>query len=358
MIIIITLNFIQIHLHTTRSVVLMENILNNVEKCLLFTGTFGRNGCTANCLGCFVGEAGDKNSMYHGNIDQIHDLLSFLPNLSRVMIDGNPDPSVDPEFCNVAAKLFQKKGIAVSFCTNGVKNEEVIKKLIHGLDVSLIHKICFSIDSLDESKNSFMRGVNISQQSIFNSMKYLKDLGIEVQVYFTIWPANMDEDWGKYRDFFETRGVYINGRFGNVESAHGRINHVPETDILKIREKYKDIRLNLLLANDAEYEEYMTTFVANKEFRCTNLSKINVFLTEDGIKATYYCPIVSTVYPEYFFDIHDLDMPTFYKDLTKTGDCPVARQALGFESEKLHHVCRFYKKIPKKPLPEKTLVSF
>ena len=199
---------------------------------------------------------------------------------------------------------------------------------------------------------------DVSRKNILNSMKYLKSLSIKMQAFFTIWPDNMDEDWDEYRDYFESRGVYTSGRFGNVESANGRIKHVSEDKILEIRKKYSDIRLSVLLANDAEYKDYLSTFVVNDEFRCTDLKKINVFFTEDGIKASYYCPIVSTVYPEYFVDIRDLALPAFYEDLIKTGICPIAKEAMGFESMNLHHICRFHKSLPKRNLPEKALISF
>jgi MoaA/NifB/PqqE/SkfB family radical SAM enzyme len=336
----------------------MNNLLNAVDTCVLFTGTFGRRGCTANCLGCFVGEYEENNPMYQGTIKQIYELLPLLPNVKRVNIVGNPDPSVDTKFCNAVAKVIQEHGKQISFCTNGVGCDKVVKMLVEGLDPSLIHAFVFSVDSLDEEKNSFMRGTKISLQSIFESMKYLKGLDIGVQAFFTVWPANMDEDWEAYRVFFESRGIYVNGRFGNVESAKGRIDHVPEMKILEIRNKYPNVRLSVLLANDEEYMGYMDTFVAKDEFRCTDLTKIKVYLTDEGIKASYWCPIVSTVYPEYFDDIRNLRLPDFYEKLIKTGICPIAKQAFGFENKGLHSICRFHKTLPKKLLPKNPFVSF
>ncbi|GHU76225.1 hypothetical protein FACS1894188_08430 [Clostridia bacterium] len=335
----------------------MNTILNSVDTCVLFTGTYGRRGCTANCLGCFVGESEANSPMYQGNIEQVYELLTLLPNLNRVNIVGNPDPSVDTRFCNHVAKFLQEQGKQISFCTNGVGSDKVVKNLIEGLDPLLIYTFVFSVDSLDEEKNSLMRGRNISLQNIFQNMKYLKSLGVDVQSFFTIWPINMNENWDEYRDFFESRGIHVNGRFGNIEAAQGRIEHVPEEKILEIRETYKNIRLSVLLANDDEYKNYLATFVAKNEFRCTDLKKIKVHLTENGIKASFWCPIVSTVYPEYFVDIRDLKLPTFYEELLKTGICPVAMQAMGFESTDLHHICRFCKKPSKKQLLDKNLVS-
>lgn len=332
----------------------MNSILSGVEACCLFTGTNGRRGCTANCRGCFVGEFEASNSMYQGNTEQVHELLGTLPNLRRVNIVGNPDPSVDTEFCNVTARLIQQKGKEISFCTNGVRCDEVVKKLVEGLEPSLIHAIVFSIDSLDEKLNTFMKGTKISLQKIFQTMKHLKGMGIGVQAFFTIWPDNMDEDWTAYTDFFESQGVYTSGRFGNVESAQGRVAHISEDNILQIRKKHNDVRLSILLANDDEYNEYLSTFVANDEFRCTDLKKINVYLTEGEIKASYYCPMASTIYPIYFAPIQDLKRPFFYEDIIKTGYCPIAEQCMGFKSTKLHPICRFHKNLPKKILSKES----
>ena len=331
----------------------MENVLNNIEAICLFTGTNGRRGCTGNCLGCFADDFDQSKPMYQGSLTQVRELLSLLPNLKRVNIYGNPDPSVDPEFCNEVAKLCQQMGIQVAFFTNGVRFEKTVNKLIDGLDPSLIHAICFSIDSLDEKKDAAMKGVEISHQSIFQTMENLQRMGIDIQAQFTIWPINMDEDWSAYKEFFESRGVYINGRFGNVENAKGRIQHVPEEKILEIRERHKDVRLSVLLANDEEYNHYLSTLVANDEFRCTDLRKVNVFLTEDEIKAFYFCPMVSTVYPEYYKNIRDLSLPFFHEQLLETGICPIAEYATGFKSATLHHICRYHKNLPKKLLPKR-----
>lgn len=315
--------------------------------CSLFTGTYGRRGCTANCVGCYTGMFEKRYSMYQGNVGQIYELLSVLPNLKRIFIFGNPDPSVDYEFCNVAGRIFQSRDIEVLFVSNGVGGIETVKRIIDGLDTSLIRGFGISIDSLDEKKNSAMKGIHISLDDAFQSIKYLKNLNIDVKIFTTVWPMNEDEDWKEFVEFFETRGIYTVIRFGHVEGVQGRVSHVSERKILEIRGKYEDIRLATILANDEEYENYLSTYVAQKKFRCTNFDNISVFFTDGEIKATYSCPIISHIYPEYLVNIRDLKLHSFYENLIKNGICPVSGQALGFKSETLHSVCRFYKKLSK-----------
>ena len=336
----------------------MSHILTEIQRCSLFTGTYGRKRCTAKCLGCYIGESETYDSKYQGNIAQVHELMSLLPNLEEVVIMGNPDPTVDPDFCNEAAKLFQSKGIRTIFFTNGVGGIEMAKKLTKGLDPTLIRGFAFSVHSLDEEKDSKMKGIKVPLDGIFQSMKYLKGLNINVLASFTIWPINMNDDWTEYFNFFESRGVLIGNGFGSVEAANGRIEHVPKEKILEIRKRHSGARLSTILANEEEYQEYLSTFVAEQKFKCTNLKRVDVCFTEKEIKATYSCSLVGTVYPKYFKNIRDYNINEFHENTLETGHCPVHKQALGFEIEGLHPVCRFYKRLSKKPLAKNPPLSF
>jgi len=326
----------------------MNNILNGVVRCSLYTGTYGRKRCTAKCLGCFVGESETFNSEYQGNTSQVHELMSVLPNLKEAVIMGNPDPSVDTEVCNETAKILQSKCIRVSFLTNGTGDMDIIRKIIDGLDLSLIYGFGFSVDSLDDDKNSILKGKNISLKNTIYNMMLLKDLGIYVVAFFAIWPTNMNDNWQEYTDYFESRGIHVSSSFGSIASAQGRIKHVSEEEILKIRGRYSDVRLATVLANDDEYQEYLSTYVTKNKLQCTSLKKINVYFTGGGLKASYSCPIISAVYPEYLVNIHDIDFHAFHDNTIKTGYCPVAKEAIGFKSAKLHPICRFHKFKPKK----------
>ena len=336
----------------------MNDILTNVEFCSLFTGTNGRRGCTGNCAGCFTGKIAYNHNKYQGHVDQVHELLSILPNLKRVLIFGNPDPTVDPEFCNATAKILQSKGIEVLFTTNGTGTIETVKRIIEGLDLSLVSTFSFSVDSLDEKMNAKIKRTFVSLQNIFESMNYLLNLNICVQTLFTVWPTNQDEDWKAYVDFFESRGVCVGHGVGCIQTAEEKIAHVSEKKLLEMREKYSEVGLATILATDEEYEEYLLTYVHGNRLKCTNYKNLTVYFTEKEIKATYLCTILSSIYPEYLMNISDLAPHKFYENTRKTGICPVAKEAMGFESVNLKPVCRHYVQKPREFVTVQSVLSF
>ena len=103
-------------------------LLKKVKSLTLYTGTYGRRKCTCSCIGCTQESYGRKHKEYQGNLEQIQKIIEKLPNLEEAYILGNPDVSVDTEFCNLAAKEFIKRGKKVMFSTSGYNGVKVIKK--------------------------------------------------------------------------------------------------------------------------------------------------------------------------------------------------------------------------------------
>ena len=133
-------------------------LLKKVKSLTLYTGTYGRRKCTCSCIGCTQDSYGWKHKEYQGNLEQIQKIIEKLPNLEEAYILGNPDVSVDTEFCNLAAKEFIKRGKKVMFSTSGYNGVKVIKKLIQDIDPNNIQYISYSIDSLDNEKLLFLKG--------------------------------------------------------------------------------------------------------------------------------------------------------------------------------------------------------
>ena len=127
-------------------------LLENVEVLTLYTGTYGRKKCTCSCIGCTQESYGRKHEDFQGNLGQIKTIIEKLPNLQDAYILGNPDVSVDTEFCNQAAKEFIKHGRKVMFSTSGFDGLNVIKKLTDGIDAKDISYISYSIDTIDRRK--------------------------------------------------------------------------------------------------------------------------------------------------------------------------------------------------------------
>ena len=114
---------------------------------------------------------------YQGNLEQIQKIIEKLPNLEEAYILGNPDVSVDTEFCNLAAKEFIKRGKKVMFSTSGYNGVKVIKKLIQEIDPNNIKYISYSIDSLDNEKLQFLKGTNkIDIKEIDKAIYYCKEM--------------------------------------------------------------------------------------------------------------------------------------------------------------------------------------
>ena len=108
--------------------------LDKVKDLTLYTGTFGREKCTCNCIGCTQGGIIKEKEPYQGNINQIKKIINKLPNLENAYLLGNPDISVDTDFCNEAAKEFERNNISVMFSTSGYGGNKTIKRLVSGLN--------------------------------------------------------------------------------------------------------------------------------------------------------------------------------------------------------------------------------
>jgi hypothetical protein len=102
------------------------------------------------------------------------------------------------------------------------------------------------------------------------------------------------------------------------------------------------MRFPYCLTTNEEYEIYRSSYVDKGMVKCTNLTSAYIYLEEDGVKTSVFCPMLTAVYPEYFVKIQDLDVPNVFDNL-KPGECPIAEQALGYKCKNLHPVCRFYK---------------
>lgn len=82
--------------------------LEKVTDLTLYTGTYGKEKCSCNCIGCTQDGYIKGKKPYQGTIEQIKEIIKKLPNLENAYLLGNPDVSVDTEFCNKAAKEFIK----------------------------------------------------------------------------------------------------------------------------------------------------------------------------------------------------------------------------------------------------------
>ena len=311
--------------------------LKKVSKIALYTGTNGKEGCTCKCMGCYFG--GIESEKYQGNIDQINELQEALPSLVSGLIFGNPDISVDTEFCNEVAHNFQKRKRDVAFNTSGIGGVKTLQKLLKGIDPRKVRFVDFSLDSIDNEKLAVLKNPNYTLEKVIDGIKYCNELGIPTGVKPTIWTLNMNDNWRAYEEFCRKQGVSrFTFHFGSVENiTDNRMKHISEDNVMTIKNKYRNIgRMPQPLLTDEEFAEYSK----NYKPRCwSGKGPLVLSLERDGIKASAVCNVLTAIHPELIVDLKDGKVPLLKK---KSLECPVGEKAFGFKSEKYHSVCRYY----------------
>lgn len=338
-------------------------LLKKVRSLTLYTGTYGRKNCTCSCIGCTQERYGNRHEDYQGTIEQIKTIIEKLPNLEEAYILGNPDVSVDTEFCNLAAKEFIKNGKKVMFSTSGYNGIEVIKKLTKGIDSKKIGYISYSVDTVDNEKLKFLKGTKkINIEEIDEAIKYCIDHNIIVKIQPTLWEINQN-DYKSIIEHYEKMGIkWYTFHAGSFESLRDRrviLKHIqPEKwrriveDIDKIAvEKNLKIKTPKIFLDSKEYEHYQTK---NKVY-CQNGGRgLQIWIQKDGIKATF-CPILAEVYQEYIFDLEKEEVNLMKN---KNNICAICDKCLDekvksqsikkegrkflIQNEMLHNVCRYY----------------
>lgn len=340
-----------------------SDLLKGVKALTLYTGTYGRKKCTCSCIGCTQESYGRRHEDYQGTIEQIESIIKKLPNLETAYILGNPDVSVDTEFCNLVAKEFIKSGIKVMFSTSGYNGLEVAKKLTEGISHKNIEYISYSVDTLSNEKLQFLKGTkNISIEKIDEAIKYCINKNIKVKVQPTLWDANEDD----YKDIikhYSKFGIdWYTFHVGSFESLRDRkviLNHIKPEKLIKIvkdieniaSENNLKIKVPKIFLDEEEYKNYMV----EKKVYCQNGGEdLQIWMQKDGLKATF-CPIIAEVFSEYIFDL-EKEEPRLMS--CKTNTCAVCKECLDqklrdisinkegkeflLEKQIFHNVCRYY----------------
>lgn len=321
----------------------------SVKSLTLYTGTHGYKGCTCKCRFCTQKFLFNVPS-YQGTSEEIERIIKALPNLEDVYILGNPDISVDTEFCNHAAKMFIEADCKVMFSTSGIGGKRTMEKLLNGLPPSKVKYVSFSVDSLNKETIRFLKGVNLPLDRIEEGIEYCIQNNFPVKIQPTLWSVNQNEIESIVRYFFSKYGIkWFTFHFGSLETYRGTENlHVSSDNIRRIHEKVKqlqqiyglDVKMPMNMLNKTEYRffhENYTTHCQDKHPR-----DIQVWMTHKGLKASY-CPIFSTVYPEdSVFDLESEDKIAPGMDCKM---CPVQKQTLGpnFQNNGYIPVCLYYK---------------
>lgn len=339
------------------------NLLKKVKVLTLYTGTFGKKKCTCSCIGCTQESYGNRHKEYQGNLEEIKIINERLPELRDAYILGNPDVSVDTEFCNLAAKEFIKHGRKVMFSTSGYNGLEVVKKLTKDINPENINYISYSVDTVDNNKLQLLKGnKKMCIEEIDEAIKFCIDNNIKVKIQPTLWEINQD-DYKQIIEHYSKMGIkWYTFHAGSFEALWDKkviINHIKPEKWIKIVKDIEDIanegdlkiKAPRLFLNDKEYKKYQE----EKKVYCQNGGEdIQIWLQEDGIKATF-CPILAEVHQEYIFDLEKEDV-NLIKD--KVNNCIVCSKCIDkklrdmsinkkgkeflIQNEILHNVCRYY----------------
>lgn len=262
--------------------------LDKVKDLTLYTGTFGREKCTCNCIGCTQGGIIKEKEPYQGNISQIRKIISKLPNLENAYLLGNPDISVDTEFCNLAAKEFEKNNISVMFSTSGIGGAKVIQKLVSGLDCKKIKYISYSVDTIDDDKIHYLKGTkNISLSDIEESIKFCIEREIPVKIQPTLWEYNQEDYIDIIEYFYKKYSIsWFTFHAGSFESLKNRkvpLKHIEPSRWKEIvrniqfiakKKKLRIVVPRIFLDQDEmnNEKENIHTYCANGRNRFANLA--------------------------------------------------------------------------------------
>ena len=339
------------------------NLLENVTDITLYTGTYGRKKCTCKCIGCTQESYGRKRKPHQGTIEQIREIIDRLPNLENAYFLGNPDVSVDTEFCNKAAKEFIKNGKKVMFSTSGFNAEEKIKVLLDGINPEFVDYISYSIDSIDEEKNHYLKGSNnISIERVGEAIKYCQSLGIRVKIQPTLWEVNQDDYIEIIEYFYNNYGIkwytFHAGSFESLIDKEVDLKHIKPDKwrkIVKDIEKIaKEKDLKVLVPRIFLDEKEMIEYKKSAKNYCANGGRgLQIWMEEDFLRATY-CPLLTEINDSYSFSLNsntaqfidnnaECAICNFCidKELKK---CSIKNDGRQFESKDgmLYNVCRFY----------------
>ena len=338
------------------------NLLNNVKEITLYTGTYGRKKCTCSCIGCTQENYGNKYKDYQGTIEQIKMIIKEVPNLENAYILGNPDVSVDTDFCNMIAKEFIKNHKKVMFSTSGYNGINVVKKLTEGINKKDIIYISYSIDTLDNEKLQLLKGTkNIKIEEIDKAIEFCLSNNITVKIQPTLWNINQD-DYKAIIEHYSKLGIkwytFHAGSFEALPEKNIILKHIEPKkwrEIVKnittiASEKNLKIRIPKIFLDSQEYKKYLLN---NKPYCQNGGEGIQIWMQKDGLKATF-CPILAEVNSKYIFDLEEknINFINNKKQCTVCGKCLDGQvrdmsinktgEKFFIEEEIYHNVCRYH----------------
>ena len=318
-------------------------VLSRVEYVSLYTGNNGSGACTCRCPCC---SQKGKERRYQGTINQVHEMFESLPNLKQLYIFGNPDITVDTDFCHMVTKEAVKRNVRVCFSTSGVGGKNTLVKLLRDIPVNMVDYISFSFDAITEEEMSFMKGIKYPMQKALDGLSWAIEQGYTVKVQPTLWSCNYTKT-KEIIEFFAKRGVkWFTFHVGSLESEINLPSHkhlTPE----QIENVHNQISEAIYNRDDVKvrcpiiYSQCGTD--ESTKWYCMHPERANellVMLTEDGIKATH-APMASNYKEELNFDINK-EESVITESIPENIFCPFSYKLSGRKDTCCRYVSKYW----------------
>ena len=317
--------------------------LDAVEYITLYTGNNGPEFCLCNCPCCSQLGRGER---YQGTIQQVMVMFDKLPNLKQLYLMGNPDVTVDQDFCNEVMKEAVKRNIHVCFSTSGLGGKKVLSILLKDIPSSMVDYISFSFDGTRKEEMSLLKGIDYPMEEALEGLEWCIENGYIVKVQPTLWSSNYNNT-EEIIDFYVRKGVkWFTFHIGSLESGiilptH---QHLSPKQIMKVYEqisdsvyKYSDIKVRCpIIYTECGENDPQKWYCMHPE----RVTELLIFFTEDGIKATH-APIVSIWEKDLIFDIEKLENIDV-RAIQENEICPISEKLSGRADTICRFVCKYW----------------
>lgn len=307
--------------------------LSKVTNVTLYTGNNSPWYCTCSCPCCSQRK---REQHYEGTLDQANIFFEMLPNLKQLYILGNPDPTVDLDFCHQIMKMAMARKINVSFSTSGIGGKVSYEKLLKGIPNSIVDYVSVSIDTVDEQKLNILKGRQYSLKKSVDGIKWLLDNGYTVKIQPTLWSSNFN-DVEELMEYFIHIGVYwFTFHIGSLESGvslpthrHLTVNelHNVHDAIQSVVDRHKDkhISVRCPVIYPELWHNDETKWYCMKD---SSITELMVTFTEKGIVATHV-PMLSFFNEELSFYFKEGQDEIYLPSLKKDNICPISKELSG-----------------------------
>ena len=317
--------------------------LDRIEYITLYTGDNGSGYCTCKCPCC---SQKGRDRHYQGNMKQVNKMFKKLPNLKQIYLFGNPDVTVDADFCNSVMREAVSRNIHVCFSTSGVGGEPVLVKLLKGIPTEMVDYISFSFDGTTKQEMSFAKGISYPMEKSLQGLQWALNNGYTCKVQPTLWSYNYTKV-EEIINFFRNKGVkWFTFHIGSLESEIDLPSHqhlTPEQieyvhyQISKAVNKHIDIKVRCPII-------YMKCGTNEKEkWYCMHpdrAKELLVMLTKEGIKATH-APIASSLREDLTFEI-GVDEVNDVPEIPENEFCPFSKKLSGRDDTCCRYISKYW----------------